>query len=124
MAGLDLDKVWINLVSDPSQYVTAYSAQSSDDQTVLGDVIATADGGFRFGARIGGTRPVNKTLRNITTADVTQLRLWLGQNICIRDKWGLRVFGVYTATPRVIVSKAGTWDVTIAVARVTIPEGV
>lgn len=95
MAAVVLDRVYINLVSDPTQHVAAFSSDPDDLDEMLGEVRRMANGRLRSVARAGSARTIDRTLQQVTPADVERLRSWKGQPVLFRDVMGRKVYCVY-----------------------------
>lgn len=99
---LVLDRAFINLASDPSQFVAAGTAGSAGGGGQRTDTV-TQEGEFRqyanFNTRLiqgtARTRVLAVTIRACTPAQVQQLIAWTGQTVLFRDTYGRRLWGAY-----------------------------
>lgn len=102
---LVLDRAFINLASDPSQYVVAGTAgavgggsQRIDTLTQEGEFRQYANYNTRLIQGTGRTRILTPlVLRACTPAQVALLQSWVGQTVLFRDSYGRRIYGAYLA---------------------------
>lgn len=122
MASVTLSRGWLNLASDPSQYVAA-PADVDEDHGRQVDVRQYVGGRMRAVSRAGSRRTLQITLHRITPADIETLRGWLGETVCWRDSWGRKMWGVFPAiSPDYYLS--GSARVELTLAEVTYDEAV
>lgn len=95
MASVDLDRVWLNQVSDLTVSVSFFSSDRSDDRSTRGEVRTYTNGRLRLVTRVGSSQSLSVTGRNLSADQVAQLDDWRGTLLLLRDVWGRAVYGAY-----------------------------
>lgn len=124
MASVTLDRVWLNLASDPSQSVAAWSGSPTDDDTLPGQVYTYANGRRRVITTAGDVRQLKRTLRVLDAATIETLREWRGQVVLFRDKRGRKVYVTYFTVSTTDYPDGSGYDVTLSMESVTFQEDV
>lgn len=132
-----LDRAFINLVSDPSQFVDCGTAgsvggggQRLDAASRDGNFRSYASGRVRLILGTATTRIETIVLRALTPAQVALIQSWIGQTVLLRDTYGRRIYGSYLdpqITDIPLSGRAGTdlqSDVLLDFQQVTFAEGV
>jgi hypothetical protein len=124
MATIDLNRVWVNLVTT-GQGVSGLSARArSEDYQVPVDIRTYAGGRRRAVTSAGELGKYAFQLMLVSRTTVSTLRTWQGQLVQVRDHKGRQFFGVYSAmTVEEVVSRS-TWNVAIQLTVVTTTAGV
>ena len=81
-----------------------------------------ANGRLRTVTRAGSARTLGVTLRNLTPAQVTLLRAWVGKTVLFRDVWGRKMFGAYFSIDVKDYRDRSAQDVSFALSEVTVSE--
>lgn len=129
-ATLLLDRVFINLASDPTQYFSCGSTGRSDQTTLVGDFRLYANNNTRLILGNGTTRTIGITLRALTPAQVTQAQNFAGKTVLLRDTYGRKIWGSYVVTAVTDIPLSGAAnvdlqsDVVITFTQITYTEGV
>lgn len=137
-AQLTLDRAFINLASDPSQYVVCGTAGAVGGGGTRTDTV-TQEGSFRQYANYN-TRLIQGTarsrilaplvLRACTPAQVAQILAFIGKTILFRDTYGRRIWGSYLSPAITDIPRSGQAgstllsDVAITIQEITYDEGV
>lgn len=126
MASITLDRVWLNLASDPSQsLVLLTTGDWSFLDTIVGEVRSYAAGRERL-----ITTPTRKRGVKVSVAVKPEqyaiLNAWAGQVILYRDEHGSRLWSVYLETPwKSLVTYGTDWrQVDLTIEAVTYNEAV
>ena len=114
MASVTLGDFWLNLASDPSQFVVIRRAASTWSTSQSGEVRQYASGRLRTISRGGRTGQTTAHVRTTDMALIATLTDWIGQTVCVRDERGRKAFGVYFDVPQTDdVARRVEFDLTI-----------
>ncbi len=123
MAILQLDRVWLHLVST-GEAAAAFSTGRGRDHAMDGEVRTYAGGRQRAVGTEGVKGQYAVTLRLLSKSTVEKLESWIGQHVQLRDHRGQRFFGAYFAVTPIEQPEPTLWDVAIVLLLVTVDEGV
>lgn len=91
-----LEAIWLNLVSDPSQYVVLdLNIDLSRAKSQDGNIVPLAGGRLRVVRKAGRSRQWSFPVRINDPAKVAFLEDHVGETFCARDHRGHKVFVVY-----------------------------
>ena len=123
MVAVSLDRVYVHLADDLSQYV-AVNALVSEVPSVQGSVRQRAGGNFQAVTRTGRgtTLAVDISLANRTQIDT--LRSWTGQRVMIRDPRGRKHWGLFFSADIPEIPAVDRADVRLTLSAVTHSEAV
>lgn len=124
MAAVELDRLWINDATDPSQYLAFRYGTLDDTPAVAVEVRAYAGGVRRAIRRPGRSRVVQATIFRVGTVEREWLIARLGRTVCLRDARGRKMFGVYGEVPQSDVPGVGYAHATLTVTETSWVEGV
>lgn len=97
MATLTLTKLFINRVAT-TEFVSAYSQRGrAPTYEREGTVRTNAGGRQRAVSQVGERGTYAFVLQDVTQAQITSLREWMGETVEVRDNRGQQFFGVYFA---------------------------
>ncbi|MFC0504216.1 hypothetical protein [Micromonospora costi] len=123
MAVINLDRVWINLMST-GEAVAAFSADRARRVSVQGENRTYGGGRRRAITQEGHTDVITFTLRRVTTAQRDQLRDWLGRDVMYRDYRGQRIVGtLFDLDIREYKAERDLYDLATTLNGVTWVEG-
>jgi hypothetical protein len=123
MAMIELNKLWINLLST-GQAIAAPSLGNESVSGVDGSVRTYAGGRQRYVAREGVGGQLQRTLRLRSASVAALLESWVGQTVLVRDARGQRWWGVFSKVSRRAVKGSDGYDLSITVDLVTQDDGV
>lgn len=138
-AVLLLNRAFLSLAADPTQFVSSGTAgsvggggQRTDDTVMDGAVRTYANGNTRMILGSSTTRVETLVLRALTPSQVKQVDSWIGQTCLFRDSYGRKIWGGYLETNKTDIPLSGTaglgntllTDVALAFQQVTYIEGV
>lgn len=113
-----LDRTFISLASDPTQYFscgTSGSAggggQRSDTYTLEGSFRVYANNNTRLITTNASTRTLTITFRALTPAQVTQALSFVGKTVLLRDTYGRKMWGSYTVVTQTDIPRSGAANV-------------
>lgn len=124
MASVTLDRCFLALASDTENQLSAFSSDRSEAQAQPGEVRRMAGGRLRVVTRAGTARAIGVTLRQLTPAQVQQVRDWLGSVVLFRDVWGRKMYGAYFDLDVVDAKDRLGQDVKLTLSEVTFSEAV
>jgi hypothetical protein len=123
MASVTLDRMWVNLASDPSQYLTLSHAKWTAQDSVQGEVRQYASGRLRTVLHGGSVGTQSFSFLTDDLSVVLLLKAWKGQTVCLRDHRGRREFATFLAVNEDDISSRLT-QVSVSFSRVTFDEAV
>lgn len=124
MASVDLDRAWLHRTDDLSVYVSAFSADWNDVETVAGEVRTYAGGRMRIVSRPRRQQTLSVTLRYVPLADIDTLRDWAGDVLMLRDKRGRKLYGTFFTSTVKDLKGVAYADVEFTFSQVTYIEAV
>lgn len=125
MSAVELGAIFVNLASDPSQYVALYWPEPFQPSTAAnGDVRTNASGRQRVFTRAGRPQSMQLVQKQTTRADIDTLESWVGQIVCVRDIRGRKFFGVYFEVPVEESTLRDEGDVSLTIRSVSVSEAV
>lgn len=126
MATLTLPRVFINNVSDPSAYVTAYAGPDRARRLAAeGGVRTYGEGRRRAVGQVGRMNTITVRLTALNELAVVALEEWVGEHVMYRDDRGRRFVCVYYGLEyREYKAEKQTYDVTLTMEEVSWGEKV
>lgn len=98
MTAVTLGTAWLNVASDPSDWVSLPTMSSLSVSTMqAGDVRRLANGRLRSVTRAGQMRSFDLSVESAPRAEIDWLEDHVGQVVCVRDDRGRKVFALYFA---------------------------
>lgn len=98
MAAVDLQAFFLNLASDPTDFVAFEYVEQTQPQTSTGLSVRAMANNRRRAVRTGGVdMSASWSLDRVTPAQVAWLEQHVGETMCVRDDVGRKWFGVYSS---------------------------
>lgn len=123
MASVTLDRMWVNLASDPSQYLTLSHAKWTGQESIAGEVRQYASGRLRTVLHGGSVGSQSFSFLTEDMSVLALLRAWMGQTVCLRDHRGRRAFATFLSVSEDDISTRLT-QVSVSFSRVSFDEAV
>lgn len=123
MATLQLDRVWLNLMST-GDALSAYSNGRTRNMAVDGEVRTYGGGRRRSVTAVGRGNSMAFTLVNLQVLEMVTLENWLGLEVMYRDFRGQRFVGAYFSLEYREHKDPGRWDIGLTLNEVSWAEGV
>lgn len=124
MVALQLDRLWINLLSTGDAVSARTAPGRKRTAEVDGEVRVYAGGRLRAITRLGDRGTFAFTLRLVSLATIETLEDWQGRAVQVRDHRGQRWFGVFHAVLPTEHKPADLYDVAIELHTITYAEDV
>ena len=122
MATVTLKTVWLNLASDPSQYLSLplttavdLSPSTPGEDRQYGTLLRAITTGVT-------QRQAKVSVAALEPADVAIIRAWDGLTICYRDDSGMKFFGTYRSPQIVRHQYDANSDVSFTVTETSFSE--
>lgn len=115
-----LDRVFVNLATDPTQYFSCGSAggiggggQRADTLVQQGEFRSYANNNTRLILGSTSTRTLTIAFRALTPAQVTMAESFVGKTVLIRDTYGRKMYGAYTVITQADIPLSGDANTTL-----------
>jgi hypothetical protein len=123
MASVTLDRMWVNLASNPSQYLTLSHAKWTGQDSITGDFRQYGPGRVRQVLSGGSLGTQSFSFLTEDLSPVVLLKAWKGRTVCLRDHRGRREFASFLAVNEDDISTRLT-QVSVSFTRVSFDESV
>ena len=95
MAIVTLDRAYLHLATDPSQFVTVSVSAKVESPFINGSFNQYAGGRWRMVTLEGVADSEDITFTQVDEATRATIHEWIGQPVCYRDPHGTKIYGGY-----------------------------